>query len=196
MPVSQEALERLAAKDEINDALVRYCRGVDRMDPELVRSAYHEDATDDHGYTVVERGWDLADLVDPDNPNGFPDQWYSSSHVLSNVLIRVDGDRASSESYYTATMRFEHDGNRYELLAIGRYVDQWERRDGGPFKISDRIVVTDSIQTHAIDHMWPGPDSDVSKPYWGAPATPVPDSVPTGSRYKDDPSHRASPALN
>ncbi len=190
-----EALERLVAKDEIYDALVRYCRGIDRRDADLVRSAYHEDAVDNHGYTVVERGWDLAELADRDNPDGFPREWESTSHLLTNILIRVDGDRASSESYYTASMRCRHDGGRYNLVSIGRYIDRWERRDGGPFKIASRVVITDSIETDAVDGTWPGPDQDVPKGIWGGPEMVVPADVPLGSATGEDPSYEADPPL-
>jgi SnoaL-like domain len=189
------AIDLLLAKDEIHDALVRYCRGVDRRDVELVRSAYHEDAYDNHGFTVVESGWALAALADRDNPQGFPKEWYSTSHVLTNVLIRVEGDKASSESYYTATMRFKNGEDEYRLLAIGRYADQWERRGGETFKISSRIVITDSIETHAVPRMWPGPDSDVPKAFWGAPPTDVPPNVPFGSATMDDATYGLLPEL-
>src|SRR5580698_10968530 len=52
-------LETLAAqvryltdRQEILDCLNRYCRGLDRLDPELIASAYHPDAVDNH-YTFV-----------------------------------------------------------------------------------------------------------------------------------------------
>ncbi|HWD23832.1 MAG TPA: nuclear transport factor 2 family protein, partial [Acidimicrobiales bacterium] len=139
MSVGHDGLAQVLAKEEITDALVRYCRGVDRRDAELVRSAYHEDATDDHGYTVVKTGWDIAELADRDNRHGFPAEWISTSHVLTNILVRTNGNTASSESYYTATQRFKRGDERYELIATGRYVDQWERRGGGTFKITSRI---------------------------------------------------------
>lgn len=188
-------LDTLIAKDEITDALARYCRGVDRLDAELVRSAYHEDATDDHGYTQVSTGWDLANLCDRDNPDGFPKEWTSTTHQLTNVLIRVDGDHASSESYFYATMRFDHGSDRYNLVSVGRYIDKWERRDGGMFKIVSRVVVTDRIETHAVPGLWPGPDSDVPKAFWGAPAMNVPANVQVGSNTEDDPSYRLVPPL-
>ena len=43
-------LRQLIDKQEIYEVLCTYCRGVDRCDADLVRSAYHEDSYDDHGY--------------------------------------------------------------------------------------------------------------------------------------------------
>jgi hypothetical protein len=37
-------LEELSARAEIHDALLRYCRGLDRVDMDLVRGAFHPDA--------------------------------------------------------------------------------------------------------------------------------------------------------
>ena len=37
-------LEELTARTEIHDVLLRYCRGLDRVDMSLVRSAFHKDA--------------------------------------------------------------------------------------------------------------------------------------------------------
>jgi len=41
-------LERAADMAEIRDALARYAHGIDRRDFDLVLSAYHDDATEDH----------------------------------------------------------------------------------------------------------------------------------------------------
>ena len=46
--------EQLSDMQCIRDAALRYCRGVDRLDVELMKSAYWEGATDDHGVFV---GW-------------------------------------------------------------------------------------------------------------------------------------------
>jgi hypothetical protein len=37
-------LEELTARTEIHDVLLRYCRGLDRVDMDLVRGAFHKDA--------------------------------------------------------------------------------------------------------------------------------------------------------
>ena len=45
-----------------SDCLTRYSRRIDRMDRELLLSAYHEDAIDDHG-TFVGNREELADYA-------------------------------------------------------------------------------------------------------------------------------------
>ena len=49
---SQETQRLLEAADkqEIRDVLMRYGRGVDRLDEDLLRSCYHDDSFDDHGH--------------------------------------------------------------------------------------------------------------------------------------------------
>src|SRR5580658_3545693 len=42
-------LARLIAKDSISAAILRFARGADSSDLELMRSAYWPDGTDDHG---------------------------------------------------------------------------------------------------------------------------------------------------
>ena len=37
-------VEELSARAEIHDVLLRYCRGLDRVDMKLVRGAFHDDA--------------------------------------------------------------------------------------------------------------------------------------------------------
>src|ERR1700712_2556055 len=98
----QDAIEALLAKQEIHEALARYARGIDRGDGELARSAYHEDATDDHGFTVGDPGWATAARPAANTPNGFPTEWESSPHSLGQALIELadDGERAASETYF------------------------------------------------------------------------------------------------
>ena len=42
-------LAGLLDKQEIEEVVLRYCRGIDRRDFDLVRSCYHPDARDRHG---------------------------------------------------------------------------------------------------------------------------------------------------
>ena len=49
-----------------------------------------------------------------------------TSHQVTNILIEVDGDRATSETYVTVCLR----GAEADIVGRGRYHDTWSRRDG------------------------------------------------------------------
>lgn len=138
----------LAARAAIQDCILRYARGVDRRDWEAVRATYHPDAEDEHG--------EYRGTVD-----GFID-WVSkrhapipfSAHIIHNCLIEfVSDDTAIVETYFVATKRSPApDSMRAEMGAeidsevIGRYVDRFERRDGGKWLVAARRVVYDSTR--------------------------------------------------
>ena len=131
------AIDELLAKQEIRDALMRYSRGIDLLDPDLVKSAYHPDAYDDHG-TFKGNAFEFAEHVMVGLSN-----LTCTEHFLGNSHIEVDGDRAYSETYHVAYHRIpaSDDGVATDFTWGGRYVDVFERRDGGPWLILHRTVV-------------------------------------------------------
>src|SRR5208283_1897601 len=54
----EKALRELLDKQQIYEVALRYCRGLDRMDFELVRSCYHPDGIDHHtGFSGLRDEW-------------------------------------------------------------------------------------------------------------------------------------------
>jgi hypothetical protein len=182
------ALTELLAKQQIRDAMARYARGIDRRDEALVRSAYHQDSVDSHGFGMDAPGWDLAAMVRPDG-NGFPTEWTSTTHMLGQHYIEVDGDTAQSEVYfeYTARLR-DPEGTEWRMVNSGRYLDRWVRREG-VFRIIKRTVVYDGeVHTEPVRTNWPGPDHEVPKVTWGGQEIPSAGTV-WGTSGPDDPSY-------
>lgn len=145
----QEIGDRLA----ITDKIYRYCRSVDRLDVPLGHSVFHPDSYADFGiYKGSGRGWiDYVCKVHLD--------FIHHSHQVSNVVIEIDGDRAGSETYVTATLR-SREGERviqHEIWA--RYVDEWSRRDGH-WAIDKRECVVDFGSTREVA---PTPDDKRSQ---------------------------------
>lgn len=130
-------LERLGAKERIRDVLYRYCRSVDRGDVELMKSCYHPDARDDHGF-FCGSGHDFADYVMP-----ILAQLVCSIHSLSNPLIEIDGTRAFVETQWSVIHRLRRNGKLTDIWDQGRYLDEFECRDGA-WKILNRVVVMDA----------------------------------------------------
>jgi 3-phenylpropionate/cinnamic acid dioxygenase small subunit len=67
----------------------------------------------------------------------YPDGTPRTKHVISNVIIDVDGDRAGARCY--ATVFQQTDVLSLQPIASGRYVDQFERIDG-TWRFADRLV--------------------------------------------------------
>jgi len=144
----EAAIQLLLDKQEIHDCIVRYCRGVDRGDVELIRSAFHPDAYDDHG---IRKGkpHELAEAQIQMSRHLFK----STTHFICNELVEVQGDVAYSESYALACHRFERDGKEYDLVTSGRYLDRFERRNG-VWKIARRVCVIDWSRTDPVMEEW------------------------------------------
>ena len=116
----QEVADRL----EITEQIYRYCRSVDRLDVALGHAVFHPDSYADFSlYKGSGRGW--IDYICEEHR-----KFLHHSHQVTNIVIDLAGDRAGSEAYVTATLRF-HDGERLMQRQFwARYVDAWSRRDG------------------------------------------------------------------
>jgi hypothetical protein len=64
------------------------------------------------------------------------------SHQIANIIIELDGDRAGSETYVTATLQLVKREQLRQLTMWGRYIDQWSRRNGR-WGIDKRLQITD-----------------------------------------------------
>ena len=94
--------EQLSDLQCIRDAALRYCRGVDRLDVELMKSAYWEGATDDHGVFVGD-AWEFCEMcMEAHLP------WRSTNHCILNHAIELleeagwegwNADQVLSSSY-------------------------------------------------------------------------------------------------
>lgn len=128
-----EILADLQSRQEIYDCVLRYGRGQDRSDHELIRSAFHEDALEHHG---PYRG--LSHEL-PDWSQSMHDGWFRSwEHIMLSHRAELDGDQAHGETYCQA--HFERsDGSGVDVLCV-RYIDRFERR-AGVWRIAARVVV-------------------------------------------------------
>ena len=149
------AVKELLDKQEIRDVLMRYCRGIDRLDMDLVKSCYHPDAYDDHGtYKGGVAGF--CSTVSAGLANCL-----ATEHFLGNSLIEVRGDRAASETYLVAYHRLPATAGASErdFAFGGRYLDVFERRDGGAWLIARRTVVHSWSRIDPVTERWSAQDA-------------------------------------
>ena len=131
----ERRLRELIDRQAIHDVILRYCRGVDRLDRDLIVSAYHPDAIDDPG-------------IFGGGPEAFADyfsafhgsQQTATQHIITNHTCELDGDTAHCETYWLfAAMNREGPALS---LGGGRYIDRMERR-GDRWAIAQRKCLYD-----------------------------------------------------
>jgi hypothetical protein len=143
------AVRDLLDRQAINENMLRYCRGVDRFDLELLKSTYWEDGRDDHG-----------EFVGP--PHLFAEGVVASRakykalyHLTGPMLIELDGDQARAETGYFCAMIFNGTTAQgpADFLVGGRYKDLYEKR-GGQWKVLRRTCIWDWNQDHPPLSNW------------------------------------------
>jgi hypothetical protein len=139
-----ERLQAMNDRQQITDLIYRYCRAVDRLDVELGYSVWHEDGLADYEAFYSGTGRGAIDLICAQHR-----RLLVHSHQISNVIIELDGARAGSESYVTATLRMQ-DGERVKQMMVwSRYIDRWSRRNGC-WGIDKRVAVRDFDEVREV----------------------------------------------
>jgi hypothetical protein len=132
-------LDDLITRAEIADALASYCRGIDRLDPDLVRAAFHDDGI----------------LIDYGAPEPVPAvafanraceslraRYLATQHRVTNTKVERRGAQAIAESYILAFHVEATDDGKVLHTFNGRWIDTFEQR-GGPHRIVQRILRVD-----------------------------------------------------
>jgi hypothetical protein len=154
----------LADREAIREQLYNYCRAVDRLDAPLGYAVWHPEGTADYGAEVYQgSGHGFIDHV-----IAVHGHLLAHSHQITNVLIRLDGDKAASEACHIACLHMLREGQLIEMRVQGRYCDHWSRRDGR-WAIDHRLTIRD------LDSV--GPVTALS-------------TTSAGSRDRSDPSYR------
>lgn len=122
MDLDLAALHDLLEKEAIREASLRYTRGVDRHDLELLLAAYHPDATDDHGAFIGSPA-DFGEYANRVHSRC----WVSHLHYVTNQVIDREGDTAHCESYFMAVLRRADE--TCDMVG-GRYVDRFSKQEG------------------------------------------------------------------
>jgi hypothetical protein len=138
-------LEALSARQQIRDAHMRYFRGVDRADAELISSAFHPGIVAEYGPKIYTTGTEfglefVASLLA---------LFKATFHAAANEIVEIEGDVAYSELYSVNRHLMDRDDDEIVFTRFIRYVDRFERRDGA-WKIAHRKVVCEWDQIEKL----------------------------------------------
>ena len=115
-------MRKLLDRQEIEDCLARIARGADRFDRESYLSACHPDAKVSVGGNTIPAAESFEG-----GKAGHAEATIGTLHCLSTSNFDITGDVAHVETYHIYCARTKDDTS---WAATGRYLDQFERRDG------------------------------------------------------------------
>ncbi len=135
--------QQLTDIEEIKDLAKFYCRGVDRLDPALMKRAYWPDAYEDHGPF---KG-NVLDYIDMCME--VHDFWCRTMHCIFNHSIELEenGEHARGE-IYNVTYMFRAETPEMDTFYT-RYLDQYEKRNG-EWRIIKRVATMEGNTKTAI----------------------------------------------
>jgi 3-phenylpropionate/cinnamic acid dioxygenase small subunit len=116
-----------ADKAQIAEVLIRYATGIDSKDWPLLRSCWTDEIDVGYGdlgrFTTAEA---LTDLM-----RQIHDGMGQTYHRISNLVIKVDGDRATARSYVHALLMAIPGDSASWVEALGHYDDELVRTPDG-----------------------------------------------------------------
>lgn len=130
-------IDRLKAIEAIRDCIYRVCRGTDRIDAEIVRSAFHPGAILHYGkmYDGDFETWIAMGMKHQSTQS-------QRQHMVGNIIIRIDGDQAFAESYELDRHKSSMNGEVRDLVLAARTLDRFALRNG-EWKIVERTKIMD-----------------------------------------------------
>lgn len=174
--MTETALARLLAKEEIRDRMLSYARAVDRRDWELMRATFHPDAEVHH----AEYRGGVEGLVA--TITGRQDKVTVTLHLFTNCLVEFAADgSALVETYLLAHQWLDAEGTRargravgeegLEIESWGRYLDVFTLKDGA-WRVQRRTTVFESqtlrpaLGRRVLGADWPKARGDGEDPLW------------------------------
>lgn len=134
---NQEKLQELLDIRACEDLVVRYGRTQDWLDTPGQDSCFWPDAEIDFGF-FKGNGSDWVKTVMPHEQEAVR-RW----HMCTSCIIQVNGNHAKGECYGIAVGTGEDsDGNLVDNMYGGRYLDEFEKRNG-EWRFSKRTYILD-----------------------------------------------------
>ena len=129
-------LQQLADRLEIGELMARYADIVDRRTWPKMTRVFALEATIDFRPSGGPSGPYREMLAWLDRAL---DSWPMHLHMITNLIIDLDGDRATSSCYFHAAIgRESHEGGQYTVTPSGRYLDRLIRTANG-WRIVERV---------------------------------------------------------
>lgn len=132
--------------EAVRQALYTYCRGVDRLDPQLVTAAFWPDAVITLGTLYTGSPAGFADMA-----MNFMQMFAATRHDIANITLVGDSDAIGYEANVRTWHRIEATAS--ELTVLGRYIGRATRREG-EWRIAEHGELMDWGEERVLDASW------------------------------------------
>ncbi len=127
--MSNAALQEIQDRIEISDLMHRYAEMVDQREWKMMDRIFALEATIDYTSTGGPTGPFRETLAWLDRAL---ESWPINLHCVTNLIIEIEGDEATSRCYFHAPMgRDAPDGSQLIITNAGRYLDRLIRTSTG-----------------------------------------------------------------
>jgi SnoaL-like domain len=126
-------LETLLSESEIQRQLIKLARGMDEKDWETIESILTPDIYANFGTGDIHGNSAVIGIM-----KLYLENCGTTQHLLGNILIEIDGDTATSESYVSDVHLGKDTSLDIGFRTLGNYSDTWVKI-GGKWRMSKRI---------------------------------------------------------
>jgi ketosteroid isomerase-like protein len=129
-----DRLQRLCDERDIQRALTLFARAMDDRDWTAMADILADDAEGDFGTGRLQGSAAIIELI-----RSFVDSCGPTQHLLGNVVIDVNGDKAVSRAYIRDVhLRSDADPSA-RFYTLGDYKDTWRRQADGTWCLTERV---------------------------------------------------------
>lgn len=143
-------LETLLAEREIARAIHAFARAMDERDWGALGAVLVEDATADLGTGLVRGRSAIVAFM-----RSYLDDCGPTQHLIGNLDIDVDGERAASRCYVSDMHKGAEAKAHLTFSTLGEYHDRWARRGGKWWMVHRRKL--NRAHLGSIEVLGPGP---------------------------------------
>ncbi len=143
-------LQKLVDKAAICELMMKYARGIDRRDLDLVASGFTSDA---HTNYDGQEQQGLEDVIRSLRTG--TSRFERSTHFMGDQEIQINGDNADVETYAIDYLLYTVEGIQYQSVGGLRYQDRMARHNGR-WLVQHRILHNDWRNNSRIDTSVPG----------------------------------------
>ena len=133
----------MSDRDQITDLIYRYAELIDDGDFAGVGELLGRAELTFEGYTTAVTGAEAVAGLYTSTTRRFDDGTPATKHVMTNVIVEVDGEQASSRSYFTVLQAVPGELGLQPVIA-GRYRDRFIR-ETDTWRFSAMHVIVDLV---------------------------------------------------